>query len=302
MLLISYFTEMAPNATCYTTATDAPLDEEYHEAMNRPASVLHDFRKMASEDEGSLPPPVVDAYDILPRDDGRGYLAFVLPNVLSHEECDDLIAAAEEYGIVAPGKEFGTPRSAKRTGNYVNEGLSDLVSSRVAPVVAAKFEAERDVADYLGPYSGIHTNWRVLRYDPGDAFPAHQDQMDTQQKVNKADGTKDLILSSHTLLINLSRDGRHITEASGGGATRFYPRAKMRSTAPGQYGYAVDVILPRGWAVVFRQHGLVHAGQPVAQSSPSCKYVAQAGVMRTLPKGQLIKPSVFRLGPGLKRP
>ena len=80
------------------------------------------------------------------------------------------------------------------------------------------------------------------------------------------------------------------------GATRFYPDSKIKSDDQGQYQNSVDVYLPRGWALVFRQKGPVHAGQP----SVSVKYIAQAGILRRLPPQKLIQPSVFRLGPGLE--
>merc|ERR1712003_157874 len=159
---------------------------------------------------------------------------------------------------------------------------------------------------YMGPFHGIHDNWRILRYDTdgGAAFPAHQDQMDSFQKPkNDGSGRKDLVVSSHTLLLQLSEDSLE------GGCTRFYPRAKVSrpkqprmdevSFRKRQFDHAVDVILPRGWALVFRQRGLLHAGQPLSASSPCSKYVAQAGVLRVLPEGAVQRPSVFKNGPGV---
>jgi hypothetical protein len=163
-----------------------------------------------------------------------------------------------------------------------------LVSNRIQSL---EEEEPKFHQDSLGPFVGIHPNWRVLRYDAGDSFPAHQDQMDSFQRRNK-DGTKDLIVSSHTLLLSLSKE-----DDVEGGATRFYPQAKVKGTTPGQYDYAVDVILPRGWAIAFHQKGLVHCGQPVWKGP---KYVAQAGVLRKLPPGELFQPSVFRVGPGVQ--
>lgn len=123
-------------------------------------------------------------------------------------------------------------------------------------------------------------------------FVGHQDQMDSIQ-LKHPDGTKDLIISSHTLLINLSPDD----ESLDGGATRFYPDSKINSSKSNQYDHSVDVFLPRGWAIAFRQKDLVHAGQPVTKGR---KYVAQAGVLRQVPPNQPIRPSVFRLSPGLE--
>jgi len=82
-----------------------------------------------------------------------------------------------------------------------------------------------------------------------------------------------------------------------GGATRFSPDCKVKGTNEGQYQNAVDVFLRRGWAIAFRQKGLIYAGQPVFGETP--KYVAQAGVLRCPQADTFIQPSVFRLGPGL---
>jgi len=175
-------------------------------------------------------------------------------------------------------------------------------------MLESKFQKKNDDEDdddYMGPFGGIHKNWRILRYDvdSGDSFPPHQDQMDSYQKLNKVNGTKDLFVSSHTLLINLSN------EELIGGCTRFYPKGKLRPVGTdnnkenqkSEYDYAVDIILPKGWAIVFKQRGLLHAGQPIDFNSPCPKYVAQAGVLRILPKGKVLNPSIFRIGPNITK-
>lgn len=253
--------------------------------------------------------------------------AFVIRNVLTPAECDALVVAAEAHGIEAGAKYVA--RTAKRTQRYVNADLSRTLEGRLRGLMEATLRGppddkeneaanrgeqdgvgdESNVDDrkksqpsssYMGPFHGIHTNWRVLRYDAesASAFPAHQDQMDSFQ-IRKPDGSKDLVVSSHTLLIQLSDD------ALEGGATRFYPRgtlSKARQHLPSfreaQFAHAVDVQLPRGWALVFRQKGLLHAGQPVAATSPRPKHVAQAGILRVLPAGVVLRPSVFRNAPG----
>merc|ERR1719413_347471 len=68
-----------------------------------------------------------------------------------------------------------------------------------------------------------------------------------------------------------------------------------------QFEHAVDVALPRGWALVFKQRGLIHAGQPLSPTSPCPKHVAQAGILRVLPEGVLQKPSVFKNGIGVTK-
>mmetsp|Transcript_21425 Transcript_21425/g.29825 ORF Transcript_21425/g.29825 Transcript_21425/m.29825 type:complete len:288 (+) Transcript_21425:46-909(+) len=256
------------------------LAEEYYQAESRPADVVHDFRNNKDVNAGD---------DFLFGENGNS-LAFVIPNIFTEQECDEVIQLGEDAGYIAPQKELGTLRTAKRTSNYSNQDLANRVTDTIGSILETKLPT---LQDDLGEFYGLHQNWRLVRYDPvGDSFCAHQDQMDSFQK-KYSDGTKDFIVSTHTLLINLSKDGVV------GGATRFYPKSKVKTAKPGQYDYAVDVILPRGWGIAFRQKGLIHSGQPVLPEGDVAKHVAQTGILRTLPKTKLCQPSVFSLGPGL---
>jgi len=278
---------MPPSSSDEKTPTT--LAEEYFAAEKREATTVYNFTEEQQEDDRRAIVVVREKASDESEEDGRP-LAFVIPRVLNEQECDDLIASCEEHGISPPTASVGTLRTAKRTTKYQNATLSQHLFEKLGQ---EEMLQNLHDDDGMGEFYGIHSNWRVLRYDPcGDVFPAHQDQMDTMQ-IKREDGTKDMLASSHTMLINLSKDGVE------GGATRFYPDSKVRTSALGQYdGRSVDVFLPRGWALVFRQKGLIHAGQPVTGGTQS-KYVAQAGVLRLLPREKMIQPSVFRLGPGL---
>ena len=64
----------------------------------------------------------------------------------------------------------------------------------------------------------------------------------------------------------------------------------------------MDILLPQGWALVFQQKGLYHAGLAVeAHSGP--KYIAQAGLLRAEPEpGVLTGPAaVFKYAPGIQK-
>mmetsp|Transcript_13099 Transcript_13099/g.17548 ORF Transcript_13099/g.17548 Transcript_13099/m.17548 type:complete len:365 (+) Transcript_13099:133-1227(+) len=303
---------------------DTTLTDEYIAAVSRQADIVHDFRQeefSGDVQEASLVKDILGPDDDYTAKPGTEPMAFVIRNVLTPTECDELIDAAEDFGIGGGPKYVA--RTAKRTSNYVNADLSKKIEKRIKHILDSKFREEKEIDDsnpsnkdeknqtskYMGPFYGIHTNWRVLRYDAegGDGFPAHQDQMDSL-KMPKKDGSgrKDFCVSSHTLLLQLSEGSLE------GGCTRFYPRAKVRIDPSDrvrlqgselfrmkQFDHAVDVLLPRGWALVFKQRGLLHAGQPVSTSSPCPKYVAQSGVLRVLPEGVLSKPSVFKNGPGV---
>ena len=302
---------------------DTSLTDEYVAAVNRVADVVHDFRNyMKDEQFGKESPEVVLVENILKTSSKSGIeeqqepMAFVVANVLTPAECDALVEETEAFGI--ENRPSYTARTAKRTKDYINKSLSEKVEERIKDVLDSKFRDQGEKENnnesnlddkkqklsytknpYMGKFYGIHSNWRILRYDAGDgsAFPAHFDQMDSLQiHRNDGSGRKDFCVSSHTLLVPLSETNLE------GGATRFYPRAKANRLAKDndhtfrreQFDYSVDVVLPKGWAIAFRQRGLLHAGQPVLASSPVSKYVAQAGILRLLPEGVLVKPSVFK--------
>ena len=86
------------------------------------------------------------------------------------------------------------------------------------------------------------------------------------------------------MLLYLSKDFE-------GGATRFFPTGNYKNPND-----AIDVKLPQGGMLVFQQYGILHNGMEVKSG---VKMIAQTGILRAQPEG-LIKPAVFRWGPGLK--
>mmetsp|Transcript_114339 Transcript_114339/g.356050 ORF Transcript_114339/g.356050 Transcript_114339/m.356050 type:complete len:326 (-) Transcript_114339:166-1143(-) len=205
--------------------------------------------------------------------------AWVVPQLLSEEECAELARLGEEFGLESARASSGSQglRLNKRTANYWNPGLAALVANRLP-------EALLEVIEETKPHTsvrGIHPNWRVARYDPGDYFAAHYDQADSL--TMQAEQGKERYDSSHTLLISLSR-----RSDLAGGATRLWPTGTYDDTA-------VDVELPQGYALVFQQR-LLHAGLAVRSGT---KHIAQVGVLRGVPQRVSGAPSTFRFGPGL---
>ena len=135
-------------------------------------------------------------------------------------------------------------------------------------------------------------NRQKCRYREGETFPAHQDQSDFVVVKHKERG-KQRFTSSHTLLINLKSPGVDFD----GGATRFFIDGGNRLTD----GDCVDICLPQGWALVFQQRGLYHAGLPV--KGQGVKYIAQAGLLRGEPElGVVMGPtSTFKYATGLDK-
>jgi len=170
-------------------------------------------------------------------------------------------------------------RTARRTTNYQDQGLSDMIGERLPVEFLEKLHGLEGQ-----PFVAVHPNWRMVSYEAGETFHPHTDQSDSV-KMQANGGPADWHVSSHTLLINLSDSG-----SFEGGSTRFFPK--------GDYSESVDVFIPQGFALVFRQKGLLHCGAPVAAGQ---KMVAQAGMMRVLGPAEKNRPNIFRQGPGMDR-
>jgi len=205
-------------------------------------------------------------------------LAWVATNILTAQECDEWIQRGEEFGLVY--MQSATRRRNKRTKNFQDQQMSDLALSRLPGELVGAIEA----TGMCTKMQGLHPNWRIVRYDEGDQFPAHQDQQD-EFAIMAADGINERFRSTHTLVISLSG-----CSSCEGGATRFFP--------DGTCGRSVDVHLPRGAALIFQQKNLYHSGMPVLSGT---KYIAQAGLLRALPTtGKIDKPHIFKYGCGLQ--
>ena len=213
--------------------------------------------------------------------------AWVVPEILTAEECEELVQAGEDFGMegtksVELANKEQIIRTSKRTTGWTNEALSIKLKSKLSEELLTVLESSP-------PYTsvrGIHPNWRIARYAEGETFPAHYDQADSVIVEHPEKG-KQRFTSTHTLLIYL----RQPEEQFRGGATRLF--------LDGNYtGKTIDVLLPQGYGMVFQQKGMLHAGLPV--KGENSKYIAQAGVLRAEPDGVVGQCSVFRYGPGLK--
>jgi len=214
--------------------------------------------------------------------------AWVVPRVLTEEECEGIIRDGEQWGLTRDHKrdestpiEDSSTRTSKRTNNWISEDLSIKMLKKLP-------EELLQVVEATAPYTSvraIHPNWRVARYQNGETFPAHYDQADSVV-VEHPEKKKQRFTSSHTLLIYLRRRGEQFQ----GGATRIFLEGTY-------HGTTVDVCLPQGWALVFQQKGLLHAGLPV--EGEGAKYIAQAGVLRAEPSYTAGASAIFKYGPGL---
>merc|ERR1719220_2543054 len=120
--------------------------------------------------------------------------AWVVPGVLSPEECKTIIAKGEEAGMTyGKGEERARVRTSKRTNDYMAPWMTEMITPRLCEDLLQKIEGSAPQT----AVRGIHTNWRVAVYypgiisiirfkyetllnsnhnhDEGNAFPAHYD-------------------------------------------------------------------------------------------------------------------------------
>jgi len=141
---------------------------------------------------------------------------------------------------------------------------------------------------------GVHEQWRISKYQPGQFFRPHYDECYTrgceygnERGIVSNDYGEHGETSSHTLLLILSDEFSK-------GATRFWPT--------GRYDEAVDVVAPRGAMLIFEQLTLLHEGCALESGT---KFVAQGALMRAplhaVSKATPTGSTGFRMGPGFSR-
>jgi len=204
------------------------LKELYYEQASLPAT-----RTIDSFDEDNGVTEVVE---------GK---AWVVTGLLSPEECKTIIDRGEEAGMTyGKAAENARVRTSKRTNDYMAPWMTHLIAPRLSEKLLQSIE---ETAPHT-PVRGIHTNWRVACYYPGNAFPAHCDLSDTVRVEAEQEGAIEVCTSSHTLLIYLSP-----SDSFNGGATRLFLSGKYDQDT-------LDIRLPQGGALIFQQKGTLHAG------------------------------------------
>uniref|UniRef100_A0A7S2KGI7 Prolyl 4-hydroxylase alpha subunit domain-containing protein n=1 Tax=Zooxanthella nutricula TaxID=1333877 RepID=A0A7S2KGI7_9DINO len=215
---------------------------------------------------------------------------WVVPHVLTAQECEDWICKAQTHGLEA--SRVDAARHNSRTKDFVDLDMAQLVWSRLP----AELQREVEVTAPNTDVRNVHEEWRISMYKPGQFFRAHYDESYTRGSERLSQGSEKAIrnlqgehgeASSHTLLLILS-------DGFSKGATRFWPT--------GKYDEAVDVTAPRGSMLVFEQLTLLHEGCALAAG---VKFVAQGALMRAPPSGFIPKPIQrtfdrgFQFGPGM---
>lgn len=181
--------------------------------------------------------------------EGFSKLAFVLENVLSHEECKNLISLSEMAGystaLIHSGDE-AVPAPGYRDGDRVmidDKDFVKILESRIQSYLPEKFENRCFVE--------INERLRFLRYSAGGKFKAHSDA----SYVRSDYSARTLI----TLQI-------YLNEGFDGGETTFL-------------NYDKDVrvpIIPKTGMILVFEHDLYHEGSLVRSG---LKYTIRTDVL-----------------------
>lgn len=201
--------------------------------------------------------------------------AFQLLNVLSKDECENLISISEQLGFL-PDAAVSLPRSVRHNDSLtwiVDEQTDGIIWQRIAHLMD-----DRQAIFSGSKALGLNARFRFYRYNADDYFKPHSDGswpgsriIDNELLANAYPDR----FSQMTFLILLSEDFQ-------GGETRFMVNADD-STKPATSGDKVnnvDIRTPAGSVLCF-PHGMhplhcIHSSVPITEG---VKYIIRTDVL-----------------------
>ena len=201
-----------------------------------------------------------------------GQLAFVIDDVLTSQECDDIVAAGESMGFIAAAPGIRTPpgmRMNKACHWIADESLQGGIMARIRHLLPGEIDGDR-LHDKLSHRMALY------KYDDGDVFNTHIDGefpgygLSDDRSAIEEWGENLRSKLSLLIYLNGSEDG------VGGGATELYGIAGTD-----------HAVTPKKGSALFFRHGhdrnksVLHKGMPVSGNVP--KYVARVNVMYKKP-------------------
>ena len=113
-----------------------------------------EYRKYAAQ-PATLTCDTFDSDEVTEVLDGKGW---VVPNLLTEDECEEVIQAGEDWGIggVVDQRLAGPVRSSERTNSYYDTELSMKLNRRLPEDLLVAVEA----TDPCTSVRGLHPNWR----------------------------------------------------------------------------------------------------------------------------------------------
>lgn len=178
---------------------------------------------------------------------------FLVEDLFTAQECQDLIAAGEEHG-------YGATNYAKAyRGNLrlitTDSSLAAAMWTRLQPFVPPTLECRGKAWDAVG----LNEAWRLSKYHPGDCFQRHCDAC--------FDRDDDEIMEMSMLTVNI-----YMNSDFEGGSTRFYANNRISE--------ANLTVEPKpGLCLLFRQppeEMYYHDGERVVSGQ---KYLFRSDVM-----------------------
>jgi len=326
------------------TSTAYALSEAYQVACCQEADEIFDFRQndhglfLGSSSTHLSKNPAVIVWET----HNNKPLAWVVPNLLTEEEYKDalrqLLARQSCNGSSGFGKDMPLDLLVKNwwsEDDNADQGVGEDASSttlsravfprlqyelnQLRESIRSEFRGEQagddDENESISNIHSVTQKWRVLTFESGHEFPAHQDAMESRRcSINGQ-----FVASKYSVLLDFQgtrREPNTNAKAYDGqendkqglreGAIRFYYR---QYSFDGPYDYSVDVHVPQGWSIVMEQRAdLWYAIQPYHCEDvlQPYRFVAQASLLCEVPFGQTVESmrsergnTTFRLGPGL---
>ncbi|XP_005110744.1 probable prolyl 4-hydroxylase 3 [Aplysia californica] len=197
--------------------------------------------------EGSAASPSITKEDVkLPCKQDK--LAFVLYNVLTPQECKELIDKTEKKGYEL---------ALVNTGFGRQKAMTDIRNSSRCIIDSEEYATElwRRIKDFVPPVFkgrkvlGLNERLRYLRYDKGEYFKPHYDGVYIRENGERSCITFQLYLN----------------EGFQGGATNFLGS-----------NFEVEPVVPKTGSVLIFQHDIFHEGEELKKGR---KYAMRTDVM-----------------------
>ena len=209
--------------------------------------------------------------------------AFLLLNVLSREECRQIITAAETFGF-EPDRPIGDGAAADQK-SVLAHNFFWLADSSLNSTIFERCKAFLpNVMGGDGPVVGINARWRVYRYVKGSVYRPHVDgawpasgiSEDGKYVYDAYEGER---YSRMTFLMYLNEDFE-------GGCTTFFTPSKEVGIMDAQG------VKPRAGCILCFPHGdtmgsLLHEGSAVIGDGK--KYIVRSDLMYVIEKHKIIK-------------
>lgn len=188
--------------------------------------------------------------------------ALLIHNVMTPEECDQIIALSEAMGHTEDAP-VSLGRDIRHMDNCVwiaDRELNEQLFSRLKHLLPQSIDG--------WTIAGLNARWRLYKYNPFDVFRPHTDGAWGGYEINKQGMLVDAFpgqLSKLTFVLYLNDD-------FDGGTTRLYPSGHTQS--------GVDVV-PRRGSVLSHPGGILHQGSEVLKGT---KYIIRSDVLFEPPR------------------